>query len=189
MAATNLLTSNQLTAGMTISVGSKLYRVESCVKVSVPKGSPFIKAKLRDLETQSMVEKNFKPAQEIEEVQLQERRLEFLYKEGNGYRFLDIGNLEQVQVLASIVGDKSHYLKEGIEVKANFYGSSIFSIVLPQFLELMIVSTRASSGKAAATGEKIAQLETGAEIVVPPFIEAGDVIKVDTESKEYIQRV
>src|SRR5215472_11804019 len=101
-----MVASSQLIPGMTVLINGKLYRVDSSVKVTVPKGSPFIKTKLRDLETSQVVEKNFKPNQEIEEVQLQERRLEYLYPEGKQYLFLDIGNLEQVLVPAGIIGSK-----------------------------------------------------------------------------------
>lgn len=185
-----MVASSQLTPGMTVSIGGKLYRVDSSVKVTVPKGNPFIKTKLRDLETSQVVEKNFKPNQEIEEVLLGERRLEYLYPEGKQYLFLDIGNLEQVLVPGSIIGGKVNYLKEGIEIKAQMFGSQIFSVELPQFLELMIVGIdTAAESVRASTASKIAQLETGARIEVPPFIEVGDIIKVDTESEEYIQRV
>jgi len=185
-----MVASNQLTPGMTVTISGKLYRVDSSVKVTVPKGSPFIKTKLRDLESSQVVEKNFKLNQEIDEVQLQERRLEYLYPEGKQYLFLDIGNLEQVLVPSAIIGSKVNYLKEGIEIKAQMFGTAIFSVQLPQFLELMVVGTDTeSAGARGSTASKIAQLETGARLEVPPFIEVGDIIKVDTESEEYIQRV
>jgi elongation factor P len=180
--------STQMTPGMTLSIGGKLYRVESSVKVTVPKGTPFVKAKLRDLNTQDVIEKNFKVDQEIKDVSLADRRLEFLYMEGKDYLFLDINSLEQVLVPTKIVGIKSNYLKEGVDVAASFYGSSIFSIELPQFLELMVSKTEAGKGS-AANGNKIATLETGAKVEVPPFIEVGDIIKVDTTTDEYVQRV
>jgi elongation factor P len=185
-----MVVSSQLTPGLTVKITNKLYRVESSVKVTVPKGSPFIKCKLRDLDTGSVVEKNFKPNQDIEEVQLTDRKLEFLYQEGKNYLFLDIGNLEQVQVPGAIIGSKVDYLKEGIELKAVAHSKTIFSIELPQFLELMVVGidTGVESSR-GNTNAKIAQLETGARIEVPPFVEVGDIIKVDTESEEYIQRV
>src|SRR5262249_4811804 len=146
-----------------------------------------IKTKLRDLDSSQVVEKNFKPNQEVEEVQLQERRLEFLYPEGKQYLFLDIGNLEQVSVPTAIIGNKVNYLKEGTEIKAEMYGTSIFAIELPQFLELMVIGIdTAAENVRGSTASKIAQLETGARLEVPPFIEVGDIIKVDTESEEYI---
>ena len=183
-----MVQSSQLTPGSTISISGKLYRVDSSVKVTVPKGTPFIKTKLRDLVTGHVTEKNFKPNQEIEEAQLLEHRLEFLYLEGKQYLFIDIGSLDQVLVPLSVIGNKVDYLKEGVEVKAAFYGGQIFSVELPQYLELMVVGVDGEEAR-GSTSSKVAQLETGAKIEVPPFIEVGDIIKVDTKTDEYIQRV
>lgn len=185
-----MVQSSQLTPGSTISIAGSLYRVESAVKVTVAKGNPFIKTKLRDLASHEVVEKNFKPNQEVEEATLQEKRLEFLYLEGKQYLFLDIGSLDQVLVPAAIVGNKTNYLKEGVEIKASFYGGQIFSVEVPQYLELMVVSIDGEKeGRRSSTSSRVAQLETGAKIEVPPFIEVGDIIKVDTKTDEYIQRV
>jgi elongation factor P len=184
-----MVSSNQMAPGMTISVNNKLYRVESVVKVTVPKGTPFLKAKLKDLNTDELVEKSFKLNQPIKDVSLIERRLEFLYPEGEGFLFLDIVSLDQALAPSSIVGNKVLYLKEGVEVKAFFYGDTIFSIELPQFLELMVAKIASGEAFMTADGTKLAILETGAKVEVPPFIEIGDIIKVDTKSDEYIQRV
>lgn len=184
-----MVLSNHLTPGMTISVNGKLYRVESSVKVTVAKGNPFIKTKLRDLSTNEMTEKSFKLNQTLKDVSLAERRLEYMYPEGKDYLFLDIGNLEQVLVPSAVVGTKENYLKEGVEIKASFYGDTIFAIDLPQFLELMVAKTEGESAKPLANATKVAILETGAKIEVPPFIEVGDIIKVDTKTDDYIQRV
>lgn len=183
-------TSNQITPGMILSVDGRIYRVESAVKVTVAKSVPFIKTKLKDLMNENVSEKNFKLNQAIEEVSLVERRLEFLYMEGKDYLFLDVGSLESALIPAYIIGDKVHYLKEGIEIKAMFYGDATFSVELPQFLELMVVKTEPSETTAAtANATKTAILETGAKIDIPMFIETGDIIKVDTQTNEYIQRV
>lgn len=184
------LLSNQMTPGIMISVDGKIYRVESAVKVTVAKGVPFIKTKLKDLMTDQLIEKNFKEGQTVQEVTLDERALEFLYIEGQDYLFLDIGNLEKVLISKNIIGDKVNYIKEGIEIKAMFYGDAIFSVELPQFLELMVVKTETDDKpQQIAASTKMAYLETGAEIEVPLFIETGDILKVDTASSEYIQRV
>lgn len=181
-----MTTANQITPGMTLSLDGKIYRVESSVKVTVAKGTPFIKTKLRNLVDDELIEKSFKIDQAVQEVSLIERTLEFLYPEGKEYLFLDVGNLEQVFVPAPVLLDKVHYLKEGIPVKAMFYGDAIFGVELPQFLEIMVVKTEAASPGAT---QKKAVLETGAKISVPLFIESGDVIKVDTQVNEFIQRV
>ncbi len=185
-----MATSNQLAPGMTISLDGKIFRVESCVKVTVAKGNPFIKTKLKNLQTDETVERNFKLNLPIQDVALADRRIEFLYLEGKDYLFLDIGSLEQVLVPARVIGDKVNFLKEGIELKAMFYGDSIFSVELPQFLELMVVKTEESKSSVhVSNATKTAILETGAKIDVPLFIESGDIIKVDTHTNDYVQRV
>ncbi len=185
-----MVASTQITPGMTISIGTKLYRVESSIKVTVPKGTPFVKTKLRDLSTNEFIEKNFKPDQQVKDVSLSERRLEYLYLDGKDHLFLDINTLDQVLIPSLVIGNKINYLKEGTEVKGTFYGDSVFSVELPQFLEIMVAKTEGVTGKAAlANATKVAILETGAKIEVPPFIETGDIIKVDTLTDDYIQRV
>lgn len=183
-----MVLSNQITAGMIISVTGKLYRVESAVKVTVPKGTPFIKTKLRDLSSNKVVEKNFKPNQNVDDVAMIERPMEFLYLEGKDYLFLDTKSLEQVLIPTQIVGECVNYLKEGVELKASFYGEQVFAVELPQFLELMVAKLEGEEGR-SGSGPRVAVLETGAKVDVPPFIEVGDIIKVDTVSGDYIQRV
>jgi elongation factor P len=184
-----MVASNQISPGMTLSINGKLYRVESSVKVTVPKGTPFIKTKLRDLATQEQVEKSFKLDQTVKDVSFAEHRLEFLYLEGKDYLFLDINSLEKVLVPTDIVGENIQFLKEGVDLKASMYGDTIFSVELPQFLELMVAKITEENQRKNSDGTRVAILETGARIEVPPFIEVGDLIKVDTKSNEYIQRV
>lgn len=186
-----MTTANQLSPGVTINLDGKVYRVESSVKVTVAKGNPFVKTKLLNLITEEVIEKNFKLDQAVHEVNLIEKTLEFLYPEGKDYLFLDVGTLEQVLISPHVLSDRIHYLKEGTQVKAMFYGDTIFAVELPQFLEVMVVKTEgaeteSTSGSGAT---KRAILETGAKLQVPLFIESGDVIKVDTQTNEYIQRV
>lgn len=184
------MTSNQIAPGMILSVDGKICRVESCVKVTAPKGVPFIKTKLKNLMTEDVIEKSFKVNQAVQEVSLSERKLEFLYPEEGGFLFLDVDQLEQVLVPASIIGDKVSYLKEGTEVRAIFYGEAVFSVEIPQFLELMVSKTEALDSQAhVSNANKLAILETGAKVEVPMFVEPGDIIKIDTFENEYIQRV
>ncbi|MDB2613693.1 elongation factor P [Chlamydiales bacterium] len=184
-----MVLSDQITPGMTLQIGTKLYHVETCVKVSVKKGAPFVKTKLSDINTNQSIEKNFKLNQSVDEITLKERWLEFLYLEGKNYLFLDVATLDQVEVPSQIVGDKVHYLKEGIEVNGFFYGEKVSSIELPQFLELMVANIDEQKGKAYATTMRKSTLETGAKVEVPAFIDVGDIVKIDTKTNEYIQRV
>lgn len=186
-----MVKATQLSPGMVLSIKEKLYRVESSVKVTVPKGTPFIKSKLKSLDSEKVLEKNFKTDQQLDEVSRTEKNLEFLYLDGKDYRFLDVDDLEQVLIPEGVIGDDVNYLKEGIPVKAVFFGPTVFEVELPQFLELMVVDTEGEDGATlpVANVAKIAVLETGAKVEVPPFVEAGDVIKIDTRTEEYIQRV
>eukprot|EP01066_Platyproteum_vivax_P001864 Platyproteum_vivax@DN12330_c0_g1_i1.p1 len=185
-----ITTSNQISPGMTLSLDGKIYRVEFSIKVTVAKGVPFIKTKLKNLMSDEVIEKNFQLNHDIEEVTLSERRLEFLYLEGKDYLFLDIDELNEFLVSSAIVGDKVNYLKEGIQIKAIFYGDTIFSVELPQFLELMTIKLEDLKSKVSvSSASKIAILETGAKVEVPLFIEVRDIIKVDTHIGEYVQRI
>lgn len=182
--------SNQIVPGMVISLSGELYNVESSVKVTVAKGTPFIKTKLRNLLSGKIVEKNFKPDQVVKGVSLTEKCLEFLYVEKGNYLFLDIGTLDQISVSQKIVGDNANYLREGVEVKASFYGDTMFSLELPQFLEIMVVETEEKKEDISVSdATKVAILGSGAQVDVPSFIEPGDIIKIDTKTNEYIQRV
>ncbi len=182
---------SNISPGMTISLAGKLYRVESSVKVSAAKGTPFIKTKLRNLANDEIVEKNFKPGQAVKEVTVSEKELEFLYLEGKNYLFLDINELDQVSVKPAVIGDNVNYLKEGITLTATFYGDQVFSVELPPFLELSVTKVESSKKTKVAVADvtKIAILETGAKVEAPPFIEVGDIVKVDTKTGEFIQRV
>lgn len=185
-----MVLASQLGVGMTIKIAKDPYRVESVVKVDGQKANSFIKCKLRHLLTAESIEKNFKINQEVDEVVLEDKKLEYLYAEGKGYVFLDLGTLDLITVEGPIVGKKIHYLKEGTEVKGSGFGSVIFSIELPQFLELMVSSVSMSEGGSKQAGPtRVAKLETGSKVEVPPFIDVGDIIKIDTKTEEYIQRV
>ncbi len=190
MSKETIIKSNQITPGITIVLEDKVFRVESCVKVTVAKGVPFIKTKLKNLMSEEMLEKNFKVDQEVEEVKLNDRRLEYLYMEGKKHLFLDIDDLQQVLVDQEVIGNKVNYLKEGIVVSALFYGDAIFSIDLPKFLELVVVKIEdLDPSMAMSASNRLAVVETGARLEVPMFIESGDIIKVDTKLDEYVQRL
>ncbi len=190
MEETVSVTSNQITPGMIINLEGEIFRVESAVKVTMARGVPFVKTKLKNLISDEVVEKSFTQNQSVSEVKLNERELEYLYLENKKHLFFDIDNLEQVLVDPEIVGAKDNYLKEGIIVNAHFYGQTIFSVELPAFLELLVVKTEdLDASNPMSASNKRAILETGARMEVPMFIESGDIIKVDTENQEYVQRI
>jgi elongation factor P len=184
-----MATAAQITAGMVLSLENELYRVESLQKTPATKQQKAtIKTKLRSLANDRLLEHTFLGDDQIEQVSLQERHLEFLYLEKGQYCFLDVESLEQVQIEPAVIGNSGLYIKEAIQIRATFYGSSVFSIELPQYLEL-IVEDVVESLQELLTTMKVAVLETGAKVQVPPFIEIGDIVKIDTTSGEFVQRV
>ena len=190
MNETSSVTSNQITPGMIINIEGEIYRVESSVKVTMARGVPFVKTRLKNVISDEVIEKSFKQDQSVIEVKLNERSLEYLYLEDGKHLFFDIENLDQVLVDKNIIAAKEDYLKEGIIVNAHFYGETIFSIELPQFLELLVVKIEGlDASDPMSASNRRAFLETGARLDVPMFIETGDIIKVDTENDEYVQRI
>ncbi len=191
-----MISSSQLSVGIIIKLNSKLYKVESAVKISILKGTPFIKTKLKELINDSVREKNFKLDQKIEDVKLEEHMVEYLYSEGKEHVFLDVFNFDQVRIKEEILKKAISFLKEGIQLKGFFYDNKVYFVELPQFLELMVVkieendkSKKEEIKQTDSSNVKKAVLETGAIILVPLFIEVGDVIKIDVPLNEYIQRV
>ncbi len=176
--------------GMIIMVEGKIYQVETSIKVSISKAHPFIKAQLKELVSGDLIEKKFKVNETVNEVSLINHRLEFLYMEGKDYLFLNLETLDQMLVSAALLGEKVGYLKEGVCIEAMCYNSIVCSAELPPFLELMVLNTGDAGTSSALSNEtKAAFLETGAQVRVPLFVEAGDIIKIDTHTGEYVQRV
>lgn len=185
-----MISSSQLAPGMTISLNNELYLVESVTKVNISDKSSLIKAKLVCLFSQKSVEKNFKPNQSLDDVPLVQKNLEYLYPEGRQHLFLDINTLDQIKVPAKVIGDAVNFLKEGIQVMASFHNDQVLAIELPTYLEIMVSDIiESSEKKPVSDATKVAILETGAEVQVPLFIDVGDIIKIHTRTKEYVQRV
>lgn len=185
-----MVSSSQLSQGMTVKIGTCLYQVEDVTKVTVTKGSPFIKCTLLDLATGKTKEKNFKPTEKLEDIHLEKRKLEFLYAEGKQFLFLSCDSLDQILVDKKVISSDSSFLKEGVIVGASCMEDQVYAIELPRFLEFMVTRTDlVDDSMPVSNATKTAILETGAQVEVPPFIEVGDVIKIDTQKNEYVQRV
>ncbi len=186
-----MVASNNLSPGMIILISSKLYLVVSSVKVTVAKGTPFIKTKLQEITTNKAIEKNFKLDQNVEDVTLEKRQLEYLYPEGKNHVLFDTDELEIIQVTGKVIGERINFIKEGTELFGSFHGEKVLAIELPPFLELMVAEVEGTEKSEDVLSEEMkdALLETGAKVKVPSFVGIGDVIKVDTKTNEYVQRV
>ncbi|MBI2851173.1 MAG: elongation factor P [Chloroflexi bacterium] len=166
------------------------YRVEDAEFVKPGKGQALYKLKLRNLFDSSVVNKTYRSGDKVEDVRTETYKGQFLYKEGNHYVIMDSATFEQHYIDEEAMGDKRHFLKEGDEVTVTMFGERPLEIEIPTFVELKVVSSAATLKAATVTAQyKPAQLETGATIDVPPFIQEGDMIKVDTRTGTYVERV
>jgi elongation factor P len=146
--------------------------------------------RLKNLKTGMVNEKRFKPEDKVETAFLEKREMEYIYPEADGFVFMDTETFDQVTLSADMVGDLMPYILPNTRAMVTFYEGKPLSLELPPTVELQVVETEPSvKGATAAAQYKPAVLETGLKISVPPFIEVGEKIKVDTRTGEYLERV
>lgn len=184
------LSINEIKSGVTILVEGTVYVVIDAQHVKPGKGAAFVRAKLRDMKTSNIQEKTFRGDEKIEQAFVEERRLQYQYNSGHLYHFMDQDNFEEIAVSEEGIGAYKRFLKDNLEVVGYFYKGDVLTVNLPNFIEVEIISTEPGiKGDTAKSGTKPAQIETGASIQVPLFIDLGDRIKVDTRSGQYVERV
>ena len=185
-----MISVNDLKTGLTLDIEGKLWSVVEFLHVKPGKGAAFVRTKLKNVETGQVVEKTFRAGEKVAKAMLDRREMQYLYKEGSDLVMMDLESYEQIPVPADRVGDGIKYLKENMNVQILMHDSKIIGIDLPNFVELEVVDTPpAEKGNTAQGGTKPATLETGAVVNVPFFVSNGDVIRVDTRSNEYLDRV
>ena len=186
--ADNLL-ATQLRKGMIIKVDNKLYRIFDRQHVTPGNLRGFVRIKMRNIQNGSMSEEKFRSEDIVERVSLEQKEMQYLYNDGDGYHFMDTNSFEQVQLSADLLGDVVGFLIPEMHVEVEFYGENPIGVEIPQTVDLKVVETTPGIKGATATNQlKPAKLETGVVVQVPPFINEGDVIRVNTETGEYQTR-
>jgi elongation factor P len=184
------LSINDIKSGLTILVDGEAYMVIDTQHVKPGKGAAFVRAKLRNLKNAGVQERTFRGDEKIEPAFIDERRLQYQYCAGDTYHFMDQDNFEEVIIPKEAVGEKNKFLKDNLEVKAYFYKNDILNVELPNFIDFKITHTEPGiKGDTAKSGTKPAQIETGATVQVPLFINVGDAIKIDARTGQYVERV
>lgn len=184
------LSINEIKSGLTILVNGNVYQVVEFQPVKPGKGASFVRTKLRNLKNSNIQEMTFRGDEKIEEAYVDERKLQYLYHSGEIYHFMDQDNFEEIAVSRDSIGEKIKFLKDNLDVTAFFYKNDVLSVNLPNFIEFNIIHTEPGiKGDTSKSGTKPAKIDTGANILVPLFINAGDKIKVDTRTGEYVERV
>ena len=185
-----MISVNDLKTGLTLEIDNGLWNVVEFMHVKPGKGAAFVRTKLKNAETGNVVEKTFRAGEKVAKATLDKRDMQYIYKEGNDYVMMDLESYEQITVSADKIGDGVKYLKENMNVAILLHGTNIIGIDIPNFVELEVVDTPpAEKGNTAQGGTKPATLETGAVVNVPFFVTNGTVIRVDTRTNEYLDRV
>jgi elongation factor P len=179
----------QLRPGMIIKHNNDLHSVFSVEHRTPGNLRAFIQAKLRNLRTGAMFEHRFRSPDPIEKINVDETEMEYLYNDGDGYYFMNTENYEQLHLNRDILGDAVDYLIPNLQIRVEFYNGKAVGIELPQTVELTVLETEPGLKSATASSvTKPAKTETGLIVQVPPFINEGEKIKVDTAEGVYLSR-
>ena len=185
-----MIDSGELRKGLTIELEEKLYQVLDYQHIKIGRGSAMVRLRLRDIRGGHTIERTFQASEKFTRARLDYRPMQYLYNEGDLYYFMDEETFEQTPITTAQLGNILNYLKEGMSLEVSSYKGKLVGVELPVAVELEVVETGPGfKGNTATAGNKPAKMETGITIQVPLFINNGDVIKVDTRSGEYLERV
>ncbi len=181
---------NQIASGMALRINDAIFMVMEYHHVKPGKGSAFVRVKLKNVKTQQVLEKTFKTADRLDDVQLEERRLQYLYRSGDSFHFMDNSSYEEIVISSDILGDSVRFLQDALEVTAYCYEGEVLKVILPNFIIAEVTHTEPGfKGDSSKAVLKPAEIDTGATIQVPLFIDIGDRIKIDTRNGTYVERI
>lgn len=176
--------------GITIEYEGNVYQIVEFQHVKPGKGAAFVRTKLKNIINGGVVEKTFRPTEKCPQARIDRKDMQYLYADGDLFNFMDTETYDQVALNSDTVGDALKYVKENEMVKICSYNGNVFAIEPPLFVELEITDTEPGFKGDTATGAtKPAIVETGAKVMVPLFVNQGEVIKIDTRTGEYLSRV
>lgn len=176
--------------GITIEFEGNVYQIIEFQHVKPGKGAAFVRTKLKNIINGGVVEKTFRPTEKCPQARIDRKDMQYLYSDGDLYNFMDTETYDQIALNSDAVGDALKFVKENEMVKICSYNGNVFAIEPPLFVELAITDTEPGFKGDTATGAtKPAIVETGAKVMVPLFVEQGEVIKIDTRTGEYLSRV
>jgi elongation factor P len=179
----------RLRKGMLIKMGEDLFRVIELQHVTPGNLRGFVRVKLRNIRSGTLSDQKLRSEDEIERATLDPKSMQYLYSDGSSFHFMDTDTYEQIALSDEVLGDMANYLIPEMVIEMEFYGSEPVGIELPQTVDLKVVETPpAIKGATASAQLKPAKLETGLVVQVPPFINEGDKVRVNTESGEYQSR-
>lgn len=184
-----MISSNDFRPGVSIELDGNVWKVVEFLHVKPGKGSAFVRTKLKNAQTGSVVERTFRAGETVPRANLEKRTMQHTYKDVDQFVFMDMETFEEARLSEAQVGDQSKYLKEEMEVNVLYWNSNVLDVELPNSVVLEVVETDPGvKGDTATGGTKPAIVETGAQIMVPLFISVGEKIKIDTRNDSYLGR-
>ena len=180
----------RLRKGMLIKLGNDLYRIMDLHHLTPGNKRAHIQARMRNIRTLALADHKFRAEEDVERAVLDEREMQYLYNDGDAFYFMDTSSYEQIHISAEALGDSKDYLVAEMLIRVEFYGVEPVGIELPPTVDLRVTETVPGiKGATASAQVKPATLETGLVIQVPPFVNEGDRVRVNTETGEYQSRV
>ena len=184
-----MLDAGELRKGAAIELDGQIYQILEYQHVKMQQRQPVVKLKLRDVRSGNVTERNFQSGDKVTPAFLEHRPVQYLYSDGDIYYFMDNENYEQIMLTSVQIGEGTNYLKEGLTLEILTCKGDTVSIELPNSVELQVMETEPGfKGDRATAGTKPAKLETGVAIQVPLFINAGDIIRVNTRTGAYQEK-
>lgn len=184
-----MISSNDFRTGTTIEIDGAVWRVVEFLHVKPGKGSAFVRTKLKNAKTGNVVEKTFRAGETVPQAVLEKSTLQYTYKDGDDFVFMDMETYEEGRLTAATIGDRVKYLKEGMEANVITWNGQVIEVELPNSVVLEVIETDPGvKGDTATGGTKPAKVETGAQVMVPLFISVGERIKIDTRNDSYLGR-
>jgi elongation factor P len=175
--------------GMLIKIGQDLFRVLELQHVTPGNLRGFVRVKFRNIRTGALADQKLRSEDSVDRATLDEREMQYLYRDGDAFHFMDTSTFEQLHIDAEALGDNVNYLVPDALIKVEFYGSDPVGIELPPTVDLVVDDTAPGIKGATASNQiKPARLETGLVVNVPPFVNTGDKVRVNTETGEYLSR-
>lgn len=184
-----MLSATQLRVGMTVLFNGEPHRVIFVQHITPGNWRGMVQTKLRNLVTGSTIENRFRSEDKVEKAMLESHEMEYLYTSGEEHHFMNTESYEQTSLGRETLGDNVYYLVPNVKFTVEFYEGKPVGVEVPKVVELKVVDTQPNlRGATAASSQKPAILETGLVVNVPPFIETGEVVRIDTEEKKYLER-
>ena len=184
-----MISSNDFRPGVTIELDGAVWRVVEFLHVKPGKGSAFVRTKLKNAQTGSVIERTFRAGETVPQATLEKSTMQHTYKDGEQFVFMDMETYEETALSTSQIGDRVKYLMEGMEVNVIRWGEQVLEVELPNSVVLEVVETDPGvKGDTATGGTKPAIVSTGAQVMVPLFISIGERIRIDTRNDTYLGR-